>query len=196
MYTKVNSGLSEIKLDVLSLFTRGFNKEYYIREVERMLKISPRTAQRALEFFEKKSVLESVIKGKIRLYKMKQGSSAKIYLAIAEMHKRAKFFESHSLIKEVVEKISPSIKGVAILFGSYAKGTQKRESDLDIFIAGSCNLERIKAVSKMYGVKISVKMYPLNLFEKKSKEDFLIKEVLNNHIIIKGTETLIEVVVK
>ena len=44
MYKKVNR-LGENHLRILNLFTKGFDKEYYIREVQKILKISSRTSQ-------------------------------------------------------------------------------------------------------------------------------------------------------
>ena len=51
MYEKLD--ITENTLKVLSLFTNGFDKTYYIREVERLLKISPQTSQVILEDLEK-----------------------------------------------------------------------------------------------------------------------------------------------
>ncbi|MCX6710529.1 MAG: hypothetical protein NTZ02_00385 [Candidatus Woesearchaeota archaeon] len=47
MYNKLN--ITENHLQALSLFTNGFEREYYIREVGKLLRISPRTAQLILE---------------------------------------------------------------------------------------------------------------------------------------------------
>ncbi len=196
MYRKVNNKISEVQLKVLSLFTRGFNREYYIREVQKMLKISPRTAQLALEFLEKRSILESTIRGKIKTYKIKKNFLAKDYLILAETYKRIIFLEKNLVIKDILEKITHSIEGIALIFGSYSKGNQKEDSDLDIFVVGYYNINKIKEISKLYGIKINVKNYPLNIFKKKYKEDILIKEGLNDHILIKGIEGFIEVVLQ
>ena len=64
MYKKIR--ITENTLQVLSLFTNDFNREYYIREVKKLLKISPRTAQLILEDLEDKGVIESKTKGKIK----------------------------------------------------------------------------------------------------------------------------------
>ena len=64
MYNKIN--ITENHLQVLLLFTDGFDREYYIREVERLLKISPRTAQLILEDLEAKGILEPKTRGKIK----------------------------------------------------------------------------------------------------------------------------------
>ncbi len=196
MYKEVNNSISEVQLKVLSLFTRGFNREYYIREVQKILKISPRTAQLALEFLEKRSVLESTVRGKIKTYKIKKNFLAKDYLILAEIYKRIIFLEKNLVIKDILEKITSSLNGIGLIFGSYAKNSQKEDSDLDVFVAGSYDINKIKEISKLYGIKINVKNYPLNVFEKKYKEDILIKEVLNYHILVKGIEEFIGVVLQ
>ena len=100
------------------------------------------------------------------------------------------------LIKEIVSKIEPLIKGTALIFGSYAKGTQKKGSDLDIFIIGVCNMKEISSISQTYGIDVSVKMYPKAIFDKKINHDILIREVIDNHIMIKGTEELVKQVLR
>ena len=190
MYEKVN--MTETHLQVLTLFTKGFNKEYYIREVHRLLNISPRTAQIILDNLEKKMVLESRTRGKIRVYKIKNTMTAEEYLLLAEQYKKILFLKKNYLIKEVIEKTIPYIKGIGVIFGSYAKGTQKKDSDIDIFVAGHYDKDKIAQLSKLYGIDISVKSYPQKLFEKNIKEDILLIEVLENHIVICGVEMFLK----
>ena len=145
---------------------------------------------------EKKAILESKIRGKIRLYKLKRTDTAKNYLILAEQYKKIAFLESHELVKEIVSKIAPYIQGIACIFGSYAKQTATKDSDLDILIAGDCNLKEIKNISKTYGIEISIKKYSLEAFEKNIRNDILIKEVLNTHIILLNTEKFVEIAFK
>ena len=194
MYDKIN--ITENNLQVLSLFTNGFDKEYYIREVEKLLKISPRTAQLILEDLENKSIIESKTRGKIKSYKLKINYSSKRYLMLVEQYKIISFIEKNLLVKEVIEKISPFIDGIGIIFGSYAKGTSNKESDLDIFIAGNYEKEEVKKVSINLGIDISVKCYPLKIFEKNINQDVLLMEILKNHILFKNIELFIEKVLK
>jgi predicted nucleotidyltransferase len=181
-------------LNILSLFTRGFDSEYYIREVEKILKISPRTAQLILDDLEKKGVLESKTRGKIRNYRLKKNLTAKNYLSLTEQHKLIAFLERNTIIKELIEKISPHIKGIALVFGSYVKGIQKIDSDLDIFIAGTYDKNKIKEISRTYNIEISIKNYPLNVFKKTLREDILIKEVLKDHVVFSSLEEFINVI--
>lgn len=191
MYKKLD--ITENHLKVLSLFTRGFDREYYIREVQKQLNISPRTAQLVLEDLERKTILESKTRGKIRTYRVKKSDIAKEYLIFVEQYKKISFLEENQLIKEIVSKIGLNIKGICFIFGSYAKGTQKKDSDIDIFIVGLYNKQNISKISDLYGIKISIKKYPLRIFEKEMKKDILIKEVLCNHIIISGIEDFINI---
>ena len=194
MYKKIK--FTENTLQVLSLFTNDFNREYYVREVEKLLKISPRTSQLILEDLEDKGIIESKTKGKIKTFKLNPSEFTKRYLAFVEQYKAIAFLEKKLLIKEIIEKITPHIKGIGIIFGSYVKGLEKEGSDLDIFIVGSYNNDEIKKVSKNLGIEISIKCYPLKIFEKNLTKDILLKEVLKNHVVFLNVEQFIQAVFK
>lgn len=194
MYDKLN--ITENGLQIISLFTDSFDGEYYIREVGKLLKISPRTAQLILEDLENKGILESKVRGKIKSYKLRVNEVSKRYLVLVEQYKSIAFMEQNLLVKEVIEKISPFIDGIGIVFGSYAKGISKKESDLDIFVAGDYKKEEVKKVSRNLGIEISMKCYPMKDFEKNMGRDILLNEVLKNHIVFKGAELFIQKVLK
>ena len=188
--------MTENTLQVLALFTNDFNREYYVREVEKLLKISPRTAQLILEDLEDKGIIESKVRGKIKTFKLNPSEFTKRYLVFVEQYKVIAFLEKKLLIKEIIEKIAPHVKGIGIIFGSYAKGLEKKGSDLDIFVAGEYNDEEVKKVSKNLGIEISVKCYPPKIFEKSLTKDILLKEVLKNHVIFLNAERFIWAVFK
>jgi len=195
-YNNKKLDITENHLKILSLFTNGFNNEYYIREVQRLLKISPRTAQLILDNLEKKNVLESKTRGKIRIYKIKKTMIAKEFLILTENYKKISFLEEHDLIREILSKIKPFFKGIIIIFGSYAKGIEKKDSDLDIFVTGEYKEDEIDKISKLYGTDINIKKYPLSFFKKDIKKDIFLKEILKDHIIISGIEDFIKIVMK
>jgi len=150
MYEKIyNIKLSENHLKILALFTRGFNREYYIREVHKLMGVSPRTAQIILEDLESKGVIESETKGKIKIYRIKKSEIAREYLILTEQYKKIVILSSYRLIREIVEKVLPHIHGIALIFGSYAKYKAKKDSDLDILVIGSCDYERIEKTAKL-----------------------------------------------
>jgi len=194
MYDKLN--ITENHLQALCLFTNGFDRGCYIREVAKLLKMSPRTAQLILDSLENKGILESKTKGKIREYSLKRNSISRNYISLVEQYKTIAFLEKNLLIKEIIEKITPFINGIGIVFGSYAKGTADKDSDLDIFVAGEYDKEEIKRVSKTYAVEINIKCYPLKTFVNNLANDVLLKEVLKNHIVFLNSELFIGEVLK
>jgi len=197
MYKKLN--ITENTLQVLGLFTRfseNLDREYYIREIQKILNTSPRTVQLALENLENKGIIESKTKGKIKTYKIKKNYSSKNYLDLTEKYKAISFFQENPVISEITEKVSPYIKGVGIVFGSYVKKLNKKDSDLDILVIGDCKEEKIEEISKYYGIEINLKVYPENLFKKELKKDFLIRGVLKNHIVFLNSEKFIDIVLK
>ena len=194
MYEKIK--ITENTLQILSLFTNDFKREYYVREVERLLKISPRTAQLILEDLEDKGIIVSKIRGKIKTFKIRPSEITKRYLVFVEQYKTIAFLEKRLLIKEIIEKITPHVKGIGILFGSYVKELEREKSDLDVFVAGDYNKDEIKKVSKNLGIEISIKCYPIKNFEKNLTKDILLKEILKNHIVFVNAEQFIQTVFK
>lgn len=194
MYEKIR--ITENTLQIAALFTNDFSREYYIREVNTLLNISPRTAQLILEDLEDKGVLESKTRGKIKTFKLNPCHFTEKYLVLVEQYKAIAFLEKRLLIKEIIEKITPHIKGIGIIFGSYVKGLEKESSDLDIFIAGNYNQEEVKRVSKNFGIDISIKQYPIKTFEKNLIKDILLKEILKNHVVFVNGEQFIRIVFK
>jgi len=192
MVIKVN----DTDLCILSLFTKGYDKEFYIREVERLLKVSSRTALVTLAKLEKIGILESKKKGKIKTYSIRKTTLSREFFILAEQYKKIQFLEENQLIKEVLEKADEFMKGIVIVFGSYAKGTQKEDSDLDLFIVGTYDEKEIKNAGKKYGIDINIKSYPLPVFEKEIHDDILLKEIKENHLLIKDVEGFIRRVVK
>ena len=190
MYNKLN--ITETHLRMLSLFTKGFNKEYYIREASRLLDVSPRTAQLILDDLEKKTVLESAARGKIKIYKIKKTEITQFYLTLAEQYKTTSFLEKKPLIREIISKISPFVDGIGAIFGSYAKGIEKKESDIDIFVGGKYSRKEIEKVSGLFGLHVSVKNYPPEIFKKNFKNDILIREITENHILFRGAEDFVK----
>jgi hypothetical protein len=180
---------------VLSLFTRGFSTSYYIREVCRLLPISHGTAQSVLTHLEEKGVLSSAIKGKIRTFSLSRTDTARQYLVFTEVYKRLLLLERKPFIGEVLYKVIPFISGCAAVYGSVAKGTEHEDSDLDLFIAGTCDKEGVERISRIFGIEINLKVYPQDLFARAFGTDPLLKEVLSDHVIIHDPDYLITTVV-
>ena len=127
---------------------------------------------------------------------MKKSAISREFFILTEQYKRIEFLEKNHLVKEVLEKADEYLQGIVIVFGSYAKGIQKDDSDLDLFIIGTFNEKKIKETGNKYGLDINIKSYPLNVFEKEVSNDILLKEISENHILIKDAEGFVRRVIK
>lgn len=143
-----------------------------------------------LEELEKELILKSKMQGKNKLYCLNNENLEIVtqYLCAVEHLRTKAFYEKNTKIKLLIEKINPYINGIGIIFGSYAKNTQKEKSDLDIFIIGNHDEEEIRRISKTYNIEINIKE------QKNFETNALTKEVIKNHIILKNTEEFIRTV--
>lgn len=172
------------QLKILEEFLRDFDIKLTGSFIAKKRGLNQKTVANYLNKLEKETILKSKTEGKNKLYSLSLDNKEIIkHFIIAVEHLRTiNFYKKHILIKEIAEKIQNHIKGIAVIFGSYVKNTQKRDSDLDILIIGKCNEKEINNISKTYKVEINLKVYP------KLEKDILTKEVIKNHIIINNVE--------
>ena len=187
MATKIN----DIVLRTISLFTEGYSNNYYIREAQRKLNTSSRTAQITLDQLERNGILKATTRGKIKTYELTNTTKAREHIIMAEQHKRI-IFQEQQTVAEAIEQANKHIQGISIIYGSYSKGTQKKDSDLDLFIIGTGNKQKIRETGKKYGITINTIIYPEDLYEKNQHEDILIQEIKKNQIVMKGTEEFVK----
>lgn len=188
MFKKLN--INEKCFLVLSLFSRGFDKEYHVREIQRTLGIGLGTVQSTLKLLERETVLRSRTVGRSRVYTINRTEISRFYFVMVEAYNTARFVTKNPLIKETIEAITPHIEKIGLIFGSYAKGLEKEGSDLDVFIVGKYDKKEIDEIGRRYALDISVKNYPAEIFYKEMRKDILITEVLNDHIAFKGIDEL------
>ena len=157
------------------------------RFIAKNKKLNQKTVANYLLFLEKEGILKSKIQGKNKNYSLNLENKeiTKNFILATEHLRTMEFYKKHLIIKEVCTKIIPNIKGSALIFGSYAKGIQKKDSDLDILIIGKCNEEQIEKIGKAYNLEINLKIYP------KIEKDILITEAIKNHIFIRDQESIV-----
>ncbi len=192
MFINVNDN----EMMALALFTKGYNRRYYIREVAKLMEVSSRTALVTLDKLEERGVLKSEKRGKIKEYSIRKSLFSREFFVLAEQYKKVKFLKENPVIMEVLEKIDGLSSGILVVFGSHAKGIAKDGSDLDLFVVGEFDEKKIRKAGKTYGIKMEIKSYPMKTLEKKMREDPLLKEIAQNHILIKNVEGFVGRAVK
>ena len=84
------------------------------------------------------------------------------------------------------------ISGDFILFGSYAKGIAKKDSDIDLIIIGK-NKEKINKITSKYPFEVNPFFFTLPEFRRiLNKKEALGKEIVKDHIIFGNKEKIIE----
>ena len=134
---------------------------------------------RKIKELQEENVVDYKKEGKNKTFFLKKTAESRLYIFTGEHYKLLKTLKKYSSLRNIIEKIQSNKKiKLAILFGSYAKGTATKDSDIDIYI-GTKDRQLKKELS-MINSKLSIKI------GKYDKEDNLIKEIEKNHVIIKG----------
>ncbi len=161
--------------------------------------LNQKSVSNALNKLEDEGFLKSRTAGKNKEFFLNLDNLeyVKNLIMAAEHLRTANFLKKHPLIKEALAKSIHAFEGIVVIFGSYAKGAQKKDSDLDVFVAGTYNRSDVSKISKLYNLQISVKNYPANAFRRALKnKDILINEVLKNHIVIEGVEEFVNAILR
>jgi predicted nucleotidyltransferase len=161
------------------------NRELHQRELERILNVNQTNIRRALLNMEKENIIDKKEIGKNKIYFIKDSLEAKIFFRIAENYKLMELVGNAEIRKIVNEILKNKKIKLAILFGSYAKNLAHKDSDIDIYL--ETNDLKLKKEVESINSKISVKM------GKFDERNLLIKEIIDNHIILKGVERYAEI---
>ena len=173
---------NNLELEIILVLLK--NKSH-LREIARTLNESHSTILRKINELLKENVLDYKKEGKNKIFFIKDNLKAKNYVYSAEIHKLNSLLKKHPELSIILDDIKKDFsKGMIILFGSYAKGIPKKESDIDIYLETKDN--NIKTKVKNINSKLSIK---IGKFDTKS---LLIKEIIKNHIIIRGLEDFYE----
>lgn len=186
-------------LEVMEPFLRDLDSIHHGSEIARKCGLNQKTVANTLNRLGEEGVLKSRTVGKNKEFSVSFDDPEKTirFLLSLENSRTLKFLEANPKVKEILSKAKPYFKGVVVVFGSYAKGIQKKDSDLDVLSVGGYDSKKVKEISDMYGVEVSVKGMDLSGFRQSLRErDIFMKEVVSDHIIVFGMEDFLEDVLR
>jgi predicted nucleotidyltransferase len=183
---------SRIRAKILGwLFTHP-DESFFVRQIALILKEDPTNMSREMAKLEELGILRSKRNGNLKHFQANQ---------------ECPFFEElKGLVLKtsgVAGRIRASLERLAgiecaFIYGSYAKGEEKTDSDVDLLIIGDVDLGRLDSnlekLEKMTGREISYVLYSMAEFKakKKAKDGFL-KDVLSGKkIMVAGVENGLE----
>jgi len=186
MYQKRNN-----ELEVISLFRGDYKTRFYLREISKLTKIPLKTCQNILKNLETSKVLKSKTEGKNKYFFLNlENIKTKSYLLQAEIYKTDVFLEKYPQIKLFLKSLKTTAP--IIVFGSFAKLSADKNSDLDLL---TISKKEIKLPLHL----LSFKPHQINLTEKTfikalKQQENLIKEIKKNHIILNNHSFYVNII--
>lgn len=179
----LKSHMTQIKVNYLyEVLLLLLKKEMHQRELAKTLKTSLTRVQSILKELRDINAVDYNEEGKNHIYFIKKNLISKALILNAENYKLIKLLRKHKELEPIFNEIIDICKdNIILLFGSYAKGLEKQDSDIDIYIDTSN--QKLKEKIQNIHHSLSIKIGEFN------KDDLLIKEIIKNHIILnKGEE--------
>ena len=168
--------------EIILLLLRGEN---HLRNVARTMKVPHSTILRKLNKLVNENVLDYRKEGKNKVFFIKKNLQAKNYVFNAERYKLIKLLRKYPELGIIIEDIlKKTNEEMIILFGSYAKFMSKEDSDIDIYV--ETRSKKVKEKMEFINSKIKVKIGNFDM------GSLLIKEMIKNHVILKGAEAFYE----
>ena len=191
--------LNELALSVLKEFMGDYTGSFTGSYIAKKMSLNQKSVANILNKLEDDGLVKSKTVGKNKEFSLNldNAEAVKNFIVAAEHLCTAEFLKKKPIIKEVLTKAGDAFDGIVVVFGSYVKGTQKKDSDLDVFVAGAYDRSKISKISELYNLQVSVKNYPASAFRRAlRKKDVLLSEIIKNHVILAGAEEFVNAVMR
>ena len=152
--------------------------------------MNQKTVANVLNALEKQNIIKYSTEGRNKYYFLnKSNSQISDIIKILELARKNNFTLKYSKFRDLFIALEKKTSGILVIFGSYANFTSNEKSDLDVFVLGK--IGEVKDLEEKYEIKINIVK---SIKDKFNKEDVFIKEVVKNHIILKGVEEFIDLI--
>jgi len=131
-------------------------KDKTAKEIELQSGLSHETTFRLLKILTKENYLKEKKLGKTNVYEFIKNELTYQIFVHHIMKKRLKFKDKHLLIyKRICEFIQETrLEGIAIVFGSFAKDTQTKNSDIDLLCV--TNRKDVRKMAQIFKTKYDI----------------------------------------
>ncbi|MDD9953757.1 MAG: nucleotidyltransferase domain-containing protein [Candidatus Woesearchaeota archaeon] len=188
--------LDKKRIAVIEEFTKKYDKKLTGSEIAKEKNLNQKTVANILKELEKEHLLYRTTKGRNAEYHLHLDNKESVqqFVTAVEHLRTLQFYKEKPHIKHIVKEVLEHCKGIVLIFGSYAKRSEKKTSDLDLFVAGRCDHEEIRKISEIYHLEIQIFEYRRKRFGKIIGTDILLHEIRNDHIILRGAEDFVRAV--
>ena len=175
---------SRIRRKIILLFVYNQDKEFYLSEIARHVKTSAGTAQRELNRLRRMDFISFKKRGNLSLYRLNQAFS--LLGEIEAIIRKTVGIEV--MLGDELQKV----KGVlfAFIFGSYAKGRLRSDSDIDLYVVGRPDEDdvyrAVRSVEDTVGREINYHIASEDEFARKARTDSFVNDVIVNPVMVLG----------
>lgn len=174
---------SRVRAKLLGWFFTHVDERFFVRQLAPIIKEDPTNISREMTKLEGLGILTSVRQGNLKYFQVNEGCSF-----LNEL--RGLVMKTTGIAGQIKEKIE-QIKGIkiAFIYGSFAKGQETAESDVDLLLVGDVNQDildtALQGLERRLGRTINYVLYDWKEFkEKVSSRDGFITDVLKDEKII------------
>jgi len=183
---------------IIELFYNNKNQPLYLREISRKIKLNESSVSRHLTNLLNENILDAKKDGNLKKFTLNKSKISFIF-SIYDVEKLERFpLLRKNAIKEYIKHLNKKPLFL-IIFGSTAKETFRKDSDLDIlevYYEKVNNEESLKYVEAQTGIRMQKIQLTEKQFKKelKEKKDKVIQSALNTGFPVFNKEYYYEVI--
>jgi predicted nucleotidyltransferase len=174
---------SKLRIKILGWLYTHTDRRYFVRQLTNLIKEDSTNVSRELIRLEKAGIVVSTTEGRQKYYQA--NSKSPIFNELKSIVRKT--FGVADVIREALAPVSGGIKA-AFIFGSVARSSDDRKSDIDVMIIGDITFDEVVSAlspaENTLGREINSVVYPVTEFSKKvNKDHYFVKNVLGKEKI-------------
>ena len=179
---------SRVRVEILSVFLMNPERELYVREVERLTGEDYKNVSMELRNLEEIGLLSSRNEGNLKYFSLN-----KEFVIYEEL--KSIFMKTKGAVGIIREAVSTKRHiDYAFIYGSFATGEERAESDIDVMVIGEISLEEvlplIRGPEEKLSREINLSLYDLQEMRKRVKDrnPFIMEVLEGSKIMLVGDE--------
>jgi predicted nucleotidyltransferase len=176
---------SNTRADLLRILFDGRNNEHYLRDIEKLSSVNIQSIQKEVKHLTSLDLIKSRKDGN-RIY-YSANVTHPLYPDLVSIVEK-----TVGIVAQLIERLDDKRIEAAFLFGSFANGKEKSESDIDLIVIGELGMRAltklISGIQEKIGREINPHIFTKEEFKKRIKEkDHFVTSILKEEIkFIKG----------
>lgn len=175
------------EISILTLLLNNKGEGFTIKKIAELLKINYRIAYEKTITLEKSGLVKITKAGNSKVCEFTYQFDNRVFEA--EQSRRNALFKNKNFLILHNRLAALEFPFIALLFGSYAKNTANKHSDIDILIIGGDEKEIRASIALLPDkIHLTTVTYKSFIHMAKSKEFTVVSQAIKNNIILIGIE--------